>query len=314
MNLRVRIERLELRGQRRHGLRLGEVGLGDHQTVGEDRLLARLRGPVEIFRAAHGVDDGEHHLDRELAAERAVGREGLQDRADVGEPAGLDQHAAEVRDLAAVAVGDELAQRDLQIRTGVAAQAAVAEQRHLVLRRAQQRVVDADRAELVDDQRGAAALRRIEEAAHQRGLSRAEEAGDDRDRQPGAARALLPPAERAGGSGGEERLDVGHAHRWSRLLRSSPSPAGGGSARGARRGGVVLQTPCVPDGSGVGLPRAIESRISGFKDTGRVLAEIVVPEAQNPIAFRFQPPCALCVARSVGCVCVMRSVDFDDLP
>ena len=65
-------------------------------------------------------------------AERAVGRERLQDRADVGEPAGLDQHAAEMRNLAAVAVGDQLAQRDLQVGAGVAAQAAVAEQRDLV--------------------------------------------------------------------------------------------------------------------------------------------------------------------------------------
>ena len=62
--------------------------------------------------------------------------------------------AVEMRNLAALAVGDQLAQRDLQVRAGVAADAAVAEQRDLVGARAQQRVVDADRAEFVDDQRG----------------------------------------------------------------------------------------------------------------------------------------------------------------
>ena len=63
------------------------------------------------------------------AAERAIGREGLQDRARVGEAAaGFDQHPAEMRDTAAVlALGDETAQRKLQVGARGAAQAAVAE-------------------------------------------------------------------------------------------------------------------------------------------------------------------------------------------
>ena len=68
-----------------------------------------------------------------------------------------------MRDLAALAVGDQPAQRVLQVGAGVAAQAAVAEQRDLVAAVAQQRVVDADRAELVDDQRGAAPSGVVEE-------------------------------------------------------------------------------------------------------------------------------------------------------
>ncbi len=67
-------------------VRIGEVGLGDHDAVGEDRLLARLSGPVERRYAAHRVDGREHHLDEELSPERAVGREGLQDRPRIGEP------------------------------------------------------------------------------------------------------------------------------------------------------------------------------------------------------------------------------------
>ena len=47
------------------------------------------------------------------------------------------------------------AQGLLQIGAGDAAQAAVAEQHGLVGARSHQRVVDADRAELVDDDRGA---------------------------------------------------------------------------------------------------------------------------------------------------------------
>ena len=208
----ARIERLELGGERLLGSAVGEVDLGDHQTVGEDRLLARFGRLVEIAQAVDRVDQREHHLDRELAAERAIGRECLQDRADVGEPAGFDQHPAEMRNFAAFAVGDQLAQRDLQIRAGVAADAAVAEQRDFVGARAQQRVVDADRAELVDDQCGVAALRRAEEAAHQRRFPRAKEAGDDRHRHPRSALALLPPAE-AARSGRREKAEDGVAQK-----------------------------------------------------------------------------------------------------
>src|SRR5262249_52523593 len=56
------------------------------------------------------------------------------------------------------ALGDEIAQRVLQVGAGVAAQAAVAEQRDIVARGAHERIVDADAAELVDDHRGARAL------------------------------------------------------------------------------------------------------------------------------------------------------------
>ncbi len=61
---------------------------------------------------------------------------------------------------------------------------------------AHQRVVDANRAVLVDDDGGCASFRRREEAPHQCGLAGPQEAGDDRDRHARAARALLPPPER----------------------------------------------------------------------------------------------------------------------
>ena len=61
---------------------------------------------------------------------------------------------------------------------------------------AQQRMVDPDLAEFVDDDRGVGALRRFEEPLDQRRLARAEKPGDDRHRDAGAARTPLPPAER----------------------------------------------------------------------------------------------------------------------
>ena len=109
--------------------------------------IACLRASADqssVSSAGDRVDHGDHRLDMKLAAERAVGGEGLQDRAGIGEPAGLDQDAAEMRHVAALALGDQAAQRLLQVGAGDAAQAAVAEQRGLVARVAHQRVVDAD--------------------------------------------------------------------------------------------------------------------------------------------------------------------------
>ena len=81
----ARIECFELRGKSFPGRAVGQVDLGDDQPVGQDRLLARFRRPFESCESGHGVDQREHHLDGEFAAERAVGREGLQDRAEIGE-------------------------------------------------------------------------------------------------------------------------------------------------------------------------------------------------------------------------------------
>ena len=42
---------------------VGEIGLRDHDAVGEDHLLARLRRRCRVRLAVHRVDHGEHHLD-----------------------------------------------------------------------------------------------------------------------------------------------------------------------------------------------------------------------------------------------------------
>ncbi len=175
-----------------------EIGLGDDEPVREDDLLSRFRRALERVDAVCCIDHGRDYLDVEFAAQRAIGGEGLQDRSRIGEPARLDQDALELRDLAVRALGHEIAQRDLQVGADVAAQAAVAEQGHLVGRAAHQRVVDTHAAELVDDDGGAFAFGRFEKTPNQRGLARAEEAADDGHRQLGAARALEPAAEPAG--------------------------------------------------------------------------------------------------------------------
>src|SRR5262249_11621268 len=128
----------------------------------------------------------------------------------------FDQYARERRQRSLRALGDEIAQRVLQVGARVTAQAAVAEQRDIVGRGAHERIVDADAAELVDDDRGARAFRRREKAAHQRGLAGTEKARDHGHRDARAARTLEPAPEPACLAG---RKEIEHESS----PRSSPS-------------------------------------------------------------------------------------------
>ena len=179
--------------------RAGEISLGDDQPVGEDHLLASFRRPFERCDARDGIDDRRNQFDMELAAQRAVGRESLQYRSRIGETTGLDDDTAEVRHGAALALRDESAQRDLKIGARRAAEAAVAEEHRGVGASPHQRVVDADGAELVDDDGCAAPFRGAEKPLKQRCLPGAEKAGEYRHRQARPAGMFLPKAERAVG-------------------------------------------------------------------------------------------------------------------
>ncbi len=188
----------------RDGGGVGEIGLRHDQAVGEDDLLARFRRLTERRLAVDRVDHRQHHVDVKLAAQRAIGGEGLQDRRRIGQPRGLDQDAGERRHRAALAIEHELTQRLLQIGAGDAAQAAVADEHGLLGGVAHQRVVDADGAEFVDDDGGAGAFGRLQKAADQRRLAGAEKAGDDGHRNLGAALAFEPAPERACLARGEQ--------------------------------------------------------------------------------------------------------------
>jgi len=121
----------------------------------------------------------------EFAAQRAIGGEGLQDRPRICEARWFSiniRRELRQRGRGARASATRLAQRVLQIGAGVAAQAAIAEQRDIVGRAAHERIVDADAAELVDDDRGARTLGGVA-------------------RKSGAPAVVLPAAEEAGDHG-----------------------------------------------------------------------------------------------------------------
>src|SRR5262249_13939396 len=102
--------------------------------------------------------------------------------------------------------GNEGAQRILQVRARVAAQATMAEERDLVAALSQQRIVDGNAAELVDHHGGGFAFRSFQKMTQQRRLAGAEKARDDGDRNARAAHALAPPSEWSRFAGREQLL------------------------------------------------------------------------------------------------------------
>src|SRR6516225_12328856 len=97
---------------------------------------------------------------------------------------------------AARPVGEQGSQGFLQIAPDIAAETAIAEQYRRITARPQQRVVDADFAILVDDDRGARTLWLVEQRADQGRFAGAEKPGHRDNREPRAACSLLTPSEK----------------------------------------------------------------------------------------------------------------------
>ncbi len=122
---------------------------------------------------------------------------------------------------------------------------------------------------------------------------------------------LLPPAELAGGCRGKQIEDGVGRHR--RLL-SSPSPGGGGSAREARRGGVILRAPHMLHRNRVSIARPIERLVDSLHDPFKIFDQIIVPESQYSITFRFKPSCTHRITPSGWLVAVLRTIQFNHKP
>ena len=85
----------------------------------------------------------------------------------------------------------QIAQGIHQVAAHGAAQTAAVEQHHVFLTADHELVVEADLAELVDDHRGVAHLRQVQQMVQHRGLAAAEKAGQQRDGNGLIARFLL---------------------------------------------------------------------------------------------------------------------------
>ena len=110
-----------------------------------------------------------------------VRAEGEEDRRGVREPCGLDDQPAVGRNLAPGAPAVERDDRVLEVAPDGAAEAAALQQHRVLVHRLDQKVVEADGAELVDQHRGIGQGRVAQHVVEQRRLAAAEEPGDDDD-------------------------------------------------------------------------------------------------------------------------------------
>ena len=126
-----------------------------------------------------GVDQRQDRVEQVALGDLVVHEEGLRHRAGVGQAGGLDDHAVEV-ELALAPLLGQVGQRGAQVLADRAADAAVVQLDDLLLAVVHQDlVVDVLLAELVLDDGDLLAVRLGEHALEQRGLARAEEAGED---------------------------------------------------------------------------------------------------------------------------------------
>ena len=162
--------------------RIEEIGLGQHDPVGNRDLLDRFQVLVERCGAVDGVDHRDDAV--EPVAHRQVGmrHRGLQHRRRVGEPGRLQDHAAEAR-AAVVEITQKLLQRVDQVAAKRAAQTTALQQDDTVPNLPNQQMVEADLAEFIDDDGGLGERRVADQAVEQRGLAGAEEAGQHRERK-----------------------------------------------------------------------------------------------------------------------------------
>ena len=152
---------------------------------------------VECGYAEQRIDRGNHAIERVDADKIALRHQRMQYRRGVGQTAGFDHHAIERRNRALHAPRRKLGERLREIATHVATQATVGKLHKTFLAGLDQIMIQPNRAEFIDDDRGAAHRRIANEACEQRGLAAAEKAGEDGNGDhggPGAAttRTALP--------------------------------------------------------------------------------------------------------------------------
>ena len=136
-----------------------QVGLGQHDTVGDRDLLDRLDMRVERGGAIDGVDNGDDAVEPEGVQQRRVAHDRLQHRHRIGKAGGLDHHPRQALDTAGLETVDEVGERVDELAAHRAAQAAVGKLDDAVRRLLDQQMVDGDVAELIDDDRRVGELR-----------------------------------------------------------------------------------------------------------------------------------------------------------
>ena len=128
-----------------------EIGLGEDDAVGHRDLLHGLLMRVEGRGAVHRIDDGDDAVKGVAQREIRMIEHRVQDRRRIGEARRLDDDALERRDAAVVALAQEILERRDEVAAHGAAEASGGEQDHGVVDGLDKQMIEADLAELVDD-------------------------------------------------------------------------------------------------------------------------------------------------------------------
>ena len=179
--LGARVERVEACGKgRSEG---GEIGLRDDKRVGDRDLACGFSEAVERRGALDRVNQGYDPAQAQPLIEHRVGAESKKDRRRIGETARLDRDAAERPKPPGVTPLDQVAQALRKILPHHAAEAATRQLEDAALDKIHEKVVDRDRADLVDNDRRIGKRGGGKRAAQQRRLAAAEKSGQQRHRQ-----------------------------------------------------------------------------------------------------------------------------------
>ncbi|CAH1656079.1 hypothetical protein CHELA20_53744 [Hyphomicrobiales bacterium] len=184
---RGRVECLKAMLQHREAFpaRFRQIRLADDKAVGDSRLLQRLDMGIERRRAVHRIDDGDHAVDRKPLGEIGVIENRVQHGGRVCQTRGLDDHATEGHDAAVVAAAQQILQGGNEIAADRAAQASRGQGHHALVGLLDEKMIEADLTEFIDDDDGVCQIRLSQQSVEKARLPRSEEAGEDRQRYRG---------------------------------------------------------------------------------------------------------------------------------
>ena len=154
--------------------RADQVGLVDDDDVGEGDLVLGFRRVAQPLRKPLGVGDRHDRVEPRHLFYVLVNEEGLRYWRRIGEPRRLDNDRVEP----ALALHQPLDDAD-EVAAHGAADATVVHLEHFFVSADDELIVDADLAELVDDDRVTLAMRFAQNAVEQGRLAGAQIAGKD---------------------------------------------------------------------------------------------------------------------------------------
>jgi hypothetical protein len=162
-----------------------EIRLRDDQTIGGGNLLQAFGIARQVQSCIHRIDRRDHVRKTKVMTHDRLRRQRVQDRRRIRESGGFDHDTVEVGYLRLIAAREQRAQSTAQVIPDAAADAAALEQHDRFVNALDQKVIEADLAELVDQHHGALHIRRAQQMLEQRRLTAAEKPGEDVDRDGG---------------------------------------------------------------------------------------------------------------------------------